>query len=60
MNMWNCGIQPNECKEEKIIVVEQRIYLCPHWVETEPPVSGNVNRDPFLDMPLDIEELNSV
>jgi hypothetical protein len=29
-------------------------------VETEPPVLDNVNRDPFLDTALDIEELNSV
>jgi hypothetical protein len=33
--------------------------LCPPCVETEQPVLDNVNKDPFLDTPLDIEELNS-
>jgi hypothetical protein len=59
-NTWNCGMQPNECKEEKIITVEQRIQnLRPPWIETEPPALDNTNGDPFLDTPLDIEELNS-
>jgi hypothetical protein len=41
--------------------VEQGIdNLCPPWVENEPPVLGNVNGYPFLDTPLDIEELNSI
>jgi hypothetical protein len=41
--------------------VEQGIdNLCPPWVETEPPVLDKVNEDPFLDISLDIEELNSV
>jgi hypothetical protein len=58
--MWNCGTQPNEYKEEKIIAVEQGIQnLCPPWVETEPPTLENTNEDHFLDTPLDIEELNS-
>jgi hypothetical protein len=59
-NTWNWGMQLNEYKEEKTIAVEQGIHnLCPPWVETEQPVIGNVNGDPFLDTPLDIEELNS-
>jgi hypothetical protein len=33
--------------------------LCPPWVEIELPVLDDVNRDPFLDTPLDIEELSS-
>jgi hypothetical protein len=58
--MWNCGTQQNECIEENIIAVEQGIQnLCPSWVETEPPALVNTNGDPFLDTPLDIEELNS-
>jgi hypothetical protein len=41
--------------------VEQGIQnLCPPWVETEPPALENTNGYPFLDTPLDIEELNSV
>jgi hypothetical protein len=53
-------MQPNEYKEEKIIAVEQGIQnLCPPWVETESPVFYNIHRDPFLDTPLDIEELKS-
>jgi hypothetical protein len=40
--------------------VEQGIQnLCPPWVETESPGLDNINRDPFLDTPLDIEELKS-
>jgi hypothetical protein len=31
--------------------------LCPPWVETEQPVLDSINREPFLDTPLDIEEL---
>jgi hypothetical protein len=46
---------------KKIITVEEGIEnLCPPWVESEPPVLDNVNGDPFLDAPLDIEELNSM
>jgi hypothetical protein len=33
--------------------------LCPLWVETELQVLDNVNGDPILDTPLDIEELSS-
>jgi hypothetical protein len=33
--------------------------LCPPWVETEPAVLDNVNGDPFLGTPLDVEEVNS-
>jgi hypothetical protein len=59
--MWSCQTQPNKYKEEKTIAVEQGIKnLCPPRVETEPPVSDNVNGDPFLDTPLNIEELNSM
>jgi hypothetical protein len=40
--------------------VEQGIQnQCPPWVETELPALDNINGDPFLDPPLDIEELNS-
>lgn len=53
-------MQPNKYKEGNIITVEQGIdNLCPPWVETELPVLDNVNEDPFLHTPLDIEELNS-
>lgn len=62
--MWNYGIQPNKYKEGNIITVEQGIdNFCPPWVETELPVLDNVNGDPFLHTPLDIElnsELDSV
>jgi hypothetical protein len=58
-NIWNCGAQPNEYAE-KTIRVEQGIQnLCPPWVETESQALDNTNGDPFLDTPLDTEELNS-
>jgi hypothetical protein len=55
-NTWNCGTQPNEYKEERTIAMEQGTEnFCRTWIESEPPVLDNVNRDPFLDTPLDIE-----